>query len=176
MSDNPTLPPRYQQLLEGALKHARSQLADSGQVAPVGLVCSAAVQPASAAPIVVDMATQNDAQKDRVAFAIRELVKLYDADCVMLLTEAWTLPQHLAKDHAALRARYGSLGNVPGRLEIVMVSIETRARSWMAQSPILRQGRIVKLGPPDVILTRNGSDDAMQVTGRYANFFSDEED
>jgi hypothetical protein len=162
-----TLPPRFQQLLDGALKFARSQLVEQRAVAPVGLVFG------PDDPVVVDMATDSDTEKDRLAFAIRELVKLYSADCVMLLTEAWTLPQHLAKDHAALRARYGSLGNVPGRLEIVMVSIETQDRSWLAQAPILRQGRAVKLGPPDVVLTR-GSSDTMEITGRYAHFFSDE--
>jgi hypothetical protein len=93
---------------------------------------------------------RTDADKERTAFMVRNLVEALEAHTVLSVMEIWTLPSGYTPGQVkALYAKHGGLANAPGRIEAVRVTIETRdGKSWDAQANIVRRGRAVKLAPP----------------------------
>lgn len=152
-------------LIERTLKECRRQIVEQGEVmAAAMLVHDHEVE-------VVPLTFQSPADKDRIAFMIRELVKLHQAETVLLVGEVWTLPESLTPAQVqALRQRYQRIQDMPGRIEAVHVSVELRAGGlWSAIAPIVRQGRSVRLGTPSY-RELGGAD--VQVVGRMAGFFA----
>lgn len=163
-----TIPPKppanIVELVETFLRMARSQLTDKGMVVPAVLVCHGD----DAEVLTFD--PTSDHEKNQVAFMGRELAQVLDAHTVVMVGEGWTLRTAGHNNYAALRAKYGSVATMPGRIEVVNVNVETRAgQVWQCQARIMRKGRAIKTGPVDYAdLT------GLPSRGRFAGWFAPE--
>jgi hypothetical protein len=158
------LPPEIQGHITQALKGARKQIVEAGESDPVVLIYGDET-------VVVDAIFRTSAEKDRFAFAVRELVKLHNAHTVVHINEMWTLPDAMpAERKRALMQQYGQISRMPERIEGLMVNIECRdGRGWLARSEIHRKGRAVTLGAPLIM-----SVDHLTAGGRFAGWFAPE--
>lgn len=150
-------------LVEVFMAQARSQLVDSGEVAPAVLVCHG--QEAEVLPINPG----SGRQKDQVAFVGRELVRKLNAHTVVMITESWALRQQLTPlQYQELRAKYDRVEDMPGRVECVAINVETRdGEVWHAQAVILRKGRAVQTGP---VAYHDMS--GFEMAGRFCGWFA----
>jgi hypothetical protein len=168
MSNNPFPKPDAETIgrIDRILKDCRRQIAEKGEVLPVALIMHGDDEIE-----IVPMLFSNLAEKERVAFGIRELTGIYEAHTVMLIHEVWTLPEGVTKDVAdSLLAKYGQIANMPQRVEMVRVAIEERAGGiWEAHARIVRNGRGVKLAEP---VYRDFSEGVM--SGRFGGWFAPE--
>jgi hypothetical protein len=158
------LPPAIQGHITKALKGARSQIVEVGESDPVILVYGEET-------VVVDARVGDNADKNRLAFAVRELVKLNEAHTVVHIHEMWTLPESMSTQRKiALMEQYGAISRMPERVEGLMVNIECRdGQGWMARAEIRRKGRAVTLSEP--IIDALGD---LKSGGRFAGWFAPE--
>lgn len=158
------LPPAIQGHITQALKGARSQIVEVGESAPVILVYGEET-------MVVDANVGDNADKNRLAFAVRELVKMNEAHTVVHIHEMWTLPESMSAERKkALVDQYGAISRMPERVEGLMVNIECRdGKGWLARAEIRRKGRAVTLSEPII-------DDlsSLDSGGRFAGWFAPE--
>lgn len=152
--------------IDSLLKDCRHQLAETGGVVPAALLLHG-----DDGIMAVPLVFSSLAEKKRVSFGIRELVKLYDVHTVLSVYEGWTLPPGTTKDVAdSLLAKYGEIAKMPQRVEVVHVAIETRAGGiWDAQACIVRKDRSVTLAEP---VYRDLSEG--QLVGHLAGWFEPE--
>jgi hypothetical protein len=157
---------RLRDLIDTCLKTARSQLVDDGKITPAVLVCHGENEVE-----VVPAVFNSPADKDRLAFMVRGLAGALDAHTIVLASEIWTLASHVKpEEYKHLLATYKEVRLMPGRIEAVMVNVETRdGEKWHAQAEILRKGRAVQLGPVEY---RNLA--GMETGGRFAGWFAPE--
>ena len=168
MPNNPFPKPDAETIgrIDVILKDCRRQIAERGEVVPVALIMHGDDK-IEAVPMVFS----NRAEKERIAFGIRELTRIYEAHTVLLIHEIWTLPPGTTQDVAdSLLAKYGEIANMPQRVEAVRVGIETRAGgSWDALARIVRKGRSVTLAEPSYRDLSEG-----EMIGRFGGWFAPE--
>lgn len=130
-------PYRIQKIIELFMPAVRQNLKGSDMLTPVAFVFTGEQW----CPVIMDMA--NEAAKDFSAMALRELCKERDADCVVMITEAWTLSQEDAQDFMKNRSKYRFVSEHPRKIEAVCFSIETNDAYYSGVAPIL-EGREIK--------------------------------
>jgi hypothetical protein len=159
------LPKTVQYHVTHLLKQARSQIVDEGEVEPAFVLYS------ENDTHIVDARARNNAEKDMVAFMVRQLAALHEAHTICHIGEIWGFPDDMPSERQAeLLAKYGSVGGCPGRIELVMVKVETRdGGMFLVRAQIMRNGRAVTLAKPTVLDTRD-----MEFGGRYVGLFAPE--
>jgi len=84
----------------------------------------------------VMLQTGSDERKDDSASLIRRLAHRLEADFVLVIMDAWTLPPDKIRRADEIVERYGSNGASPYRVDVVSLTLETRHGLWLAQMPI----------------------------------------
>jgi hypothetical protein len=158
-----TFPADVQPLVDRILALCREQMTE-GAVTPVTYVIDSAKQ----TMVPVEMHMPNAIAKDVAAALVRWTAKNIKADMTIMVTEAWSLSQKDAKHYNAIIEQYGSIGEYPGHLDILMVQVETRAGHWMGRAPIETKGKARRCGPLEVVKGDSAS-------GRFSHFLSDED-
>jgi hypothetical protein len=109
----------------------------------------------------------NNKEKDKLARLLRRLVAKYDADMVIMVTEAW-MHKGVTKEEAEESFKQGKTS--PNRVEALVVSGTTKdGKVCMIVSPILRNGETVALDTADVTNAEVGS----KIDGRFMNYWAD---
>jgi len=88
-------------------------------------------------PPYIKNLSEGQAKHMQIAMA-RKVAAEINADAVITTMEAWTINQDDAKNYNSIMEQYGSLSKYPGRIEIVMLMIETPDGTWMGTSEIER--------------------------------------
>lgn len=164
MPTTDAFPPEVADLVEQVLATCRAQMTE-GPVAATTYI----VNTASKSLLPIEMYVPNDVAKEMSADVVRWVAKNALADATITVSEAWTLSQQDAKRYEEIRARYGSIGEYPGRLEILMVSVETYAGNWLGQAPIETKGKARRIGPMTIHAALAG-DPTTGVAGRFSHF------
>jgi hypothetical protein len=152
-------------LIDKVLQLSRAQMTE-GDVTAVTYV----VNTAKDTMVPVEMHMPNEVSKDVSAALVKWTAKNVHADATIMVSEAWSLSREDAPKYKEILEKYGSLGAYPGKLDILMVSVETREGSWIGRAPIESKGKARRCGPLEVIKAEaNGKD------GRFSKFLPDEE-
>lgn len=69
---------------------------------------------------------------------VRKTAQLMDANFILLVSEAWqkTATKADGEDFASMRERYKEVRHMPGRRDVVMFQLETRAGLWTGSTDI----------------------------------------
>jgi hypothetical protein len=129
-------PESYLKTILPLIEVARDLLEKGETLAPIAFVGNFAT--GKTAQILLE--TENDAEKDRSALAIRMTADMLDADFVFSIMEAWSLRKDKLAQHEAILDKYGSIGASPYRVDIVSFGLETRYGVWMSQCEIKQKG------------------------------------
>lgn len=117
-------------------------------------------------PVRLDDSTE--ATRDRSAQLIRFEAAELTADYILIMREAWHLPQqHEARADEIIQT-YGSIGASPFAVDVIALSLETAPGHWMA-TPTLRAK------PPSKKRRTFGAPDWQfmpQVQGRFVNLLA----
>lgn len=160
--DTTTFPPEVQPLVDKILALCREQMTE-GTVKPVTYV----IDTAKKVMVPVEMYMPNNVAKDVAAALVRWTAKNMKADATIMVTEAWSLSEADSKHYQAIMDKYGSIGEYPGKLDVLMVSVQTRAGAWTGRAPIETKGEARRCGPLEVIRPNIS-------TGRLMNFLDDD--
>lgn len=114
-------------------------------------------------PMIVDMG--DNTERDAMAETIRLFADEKGADCVVLFSEAWGMPDVPMAEAEALMEQYGAVSKMPNRVEILLITVETPTHFWMSKEPITGSGANRRVGPPLFTLGEKGS-------GRFTQFLS----
>lgn len=79
----------------------------------------------------------SEASKDRSARLVQIQAELMHADFIVMVREAWQLPEKHVQRYDEIIDSYGSIGASPFAQDIVALSVETVHGHWMA-TPLLR--------------------------------------
>ena len=112
---------------------ARKIVRDETELRPVAFVASQ--QHKAMIQVMLDFDSAEN--KQRSAAVVRKLAEDIGADMVVLISEAWQLPDHLVKNFQAVLDRYGSIGACPERVEVVHMQICTHSGDWAGSAPFL---------------------------------------
>lgn len=155
------IPKEVRARIETLFEQAGKQLAKQGGVAPVVVVIGDELA-------MVDAAANTEQEKDRVAFMVRELVKIHNARMVVHVGEFWTLPEDMPEQKMKeLALKYRFVEDMPGRVERVVIKVETtEGGQWVGLAPILRAGRRVSLGKVSI-------HSSVGLGGRYQGYFAE---
>lgn len=161
--DTTAFPPDVQPLIDKVLAICREQMTE-GTVTPVTYV----IESKSRLLVPVEMHMPDNVAKDISAALVRMTAKSIKADMTIMVTEAWSLSAADAARHAEIVEQYGSIGEYPGKLDILMVTVQTRAGHWMARAPIETRGQARRCGELEVMRAEGAA-------GRFTNFLGDED-
>lgn len=153
-------------MIDASFAHARQGLVEKREVLPVFTVFGDTI-------VTVPAVFESDKDKDYIALMVRQLVQLHEAESVMMVSEMWMLPETVSNEEGrALYAKYGSVSNMPQKVEGVIVTIETRdGQHWQATAPIIRKGRAAKLG---AIKYEDLAELGVAASGRFVGWFAPE--
>lgn len=140
---DPVMPAELRLIADSMVMEARATIARGREVPPEIIVLRLADKEYWQAE--VNMGTPEE--RDIMAQEVRLLADEHKADAVLLLSEAWTLAAS-DESRAALHAQYGgSLANVPGRHEMLMLSVEAAGgQHWKGLAPISGSGLARRCG------------------------------
>jgi hypothetical protein len=164
MSDDTTFPAAVAPLVEDVLTTCRAQLTEGPVTATTYIVNSSAK---TITPVEMYMPTE--VAKDMSADVARWMAKNAKADATIAVSEAWSLSEQDSPRHAEIIKQYGSIGEYPGRLDILTVNVQTHDGVWMGRAPIITEGRARRFGPLEVV--KAGKSD-----GRFTNFLPPKEE
>lgn len=108
-----------------------------------------------------------DFGKNRVVGLIRRHVAELNADFVVFISEAWSLPSEYAKEFAENRDKYPQgLATHPKRFDVVNIVVETPSERYWAGCPIKKSGDGRRyIDAPQYV-------DGKGVKGRFSNFYA----
>ena len=160
-----TVPETYHEALKLIIEHTREFLRDGQELAPI---CFLGKFEAGLVPFPMSFADIE--AKNKSAAVVRSLAAKYKVDYLIMISEAWAVaeaenPEAIDK----LLKQYGSVQNCSNKVEVVMLTLETRQGVWMSMPLIKRlndkqrdcedfkfkqseaEGRFVHLLPPDIL-------------------------
>lgn len=141
-----TFPADLAAQVDKVLAICRAQMTE-GAVAAVTYV----IDSRTGTMVPVEMHMPNEVSKDISAAMVRWTAKNMKADATIMVNEAWTLSREDLQRHAEIIARYGSIRDYPGKLDVLMVQVQTRAGHWLGRAPIEHAGDARRCGPMEVI-------------------------
>lgn len=142
--DKPRIAPdRIQNIVKGFLPAVRENLKQHPMLAPVVMLfCGSNWE-------VVALDFKDEMTKERQAQELKGLCRKMDIDCVLMITECYTLSQEDAKEFMENPAKFGSVSNHPRKIEAVSFTIETNEGCYSGLSPIenreIRDPEIIEL-------------------------------
>lgn len=158
---NDEIPEGYRKAVTIILRAMRRFMEDGSELCGIAFLGKGDCAPV---PIPMNMATEKN--KDISAEFIRHIVKETGAEYVIMVSEGWTLPKETPiEESKKLIEEYGQISDCPQRQEIVFLTLETPAGSWIGMSPIKALGG-VKRGFDDMKFIYT------HMQGRFSNFLS----
>jgi hypothetical protein len=158
------IPPHIKAIAENIAMTARTTICQGKEVAPELFVMN------TAKALVSQPKMRMGAPEDRdlMAQETRLLADEMDADVVILLSEAWAQPVTKPGEMEALRAQYGGhIANMPGRQEILLLTVETAGHYWQGKAPITGAGLDRRCGDVQFQCELAG-----QERGRFTHFLA----
>jgi hypothetical protein len=162
-NNDPTMPAELRLIADGMAMEARATIAQGREVQPQIIV----LRVADKAFWEADMNMGTPAERDAMAQEVRQMADEHNADAVILLSEAWTLAGTGAR-RASLREQYGgNLANVPGRQEVLLLTVESGGHHWQGMALISGSGLARRCGE-----VRYKWMDAEKSSGRFTHFLT----
>jgi hypothetical protein len=94
--------------------------------------------------------------KDRAAREIARFAKQLDADFILHIDEAWIATTTSEADVEKLRAQYGEVQHIPGRIDAVMFQLETRIGFFLGYPTREPKGETFTFGPIKMEFMKGG--------------------
>lgn len=160
--DVSALPEQHRAWVTDVMKQAEGFLRKGEELAPVAMVRS------SAQDSMAVVSARFDSEEDKNAFAshVRLVCHATQADALLLVGESWALPASKVDDHKAIRAKYGSIGECPDRIDSAIFTLETASLTYACLVQI-------EACPPSKKKRRfKGPAKFLTVTGRFSQFLS----
>ena len=150
------IPDECQRSLDAIVSTARRFLSEGKELQAMAFMGQFG---AGFAPIPMDMAN-----KDRSAAFITAICKCAKPDYVIMISEAWALSaQCIGAELERLAKTLESISNHPDRIDVVMITLETKEGNWIAQTPIKSLGGKRKMDDPEFLVFTG-------IEGRFASF------
>lgn len=158
------VPTAYQRIVDTVTFKVREQLAAGKDLRPTAYILN--LEKNVFVPMLAEF--PNDKAKDLFAQTLRKMSASNEAQAVLMVSEAWALPPDMEKPGVAeeLIKKFGSISQVPGRIEVVWMVLETYEGNWMCRATIKREPNS-KSGRIDTELSWFRADN---IAGRFANF------
>lgn len=176
------LPAQWQPMIDAAITYARTRIEAGDEIPGLGFIDAPTLPPDVDLPgnptkgpsllagmIVIPM--QTTPNKDVWARMVRTLSGFVEARFVMVVSEVWIGPATMTtKEEAdAAMAKYGSVQNMPGRREMLMVNLETREGFWLGLAQIVEKpGRHARGGAAQKTFGELKLEMTPHLTGRFA--------
>lgn len=133
-------PQAYLDIIVPLIDTARGMIEKGESLVPIAFACNLTTKQ----NMPVMMNAESEQTKDESAVAVKYAAALIDADFVFVIMEAWSLRDDKLRQHDEIRDKYGSIGNSPYAIDVVMFSLETRHGIWHGQCPIKPKGHSKK--------------------------------
>ncbi len=106
----------------------------------------------------------NMSSKDLAAKFITLLCRDTEPDYVIMISEAWTLSMECTGTELERLAKTReSIANHPNRIDVVMITLETKEGNWIAQAPIKSLDGKRRMDDPEFLVFTG-------IEGRFASF------
>lgn len=128
----PTIPTTYLKIVDPLVNQARSLVEQGKTLQPLAFVGNLTTRQM----LAVSMSADSVQVKDAGAQRIRDAARQHDADFVVIVMEAWSLPLKKIQQVDEIVERFGSIGASPYRIDVVSFSLETGYGIWVAQVPL----------------------------------------
>jgi hypothetical protein len=135
------LPSEIAPLVDTILASSRAQMTEGAVDAVVYVINSA-----TGAKVPVQMHVPMEVSKDIAASMVGWTVKNLKADVTIMVTEAYTLSVQDANRYDQIVEQYGSIGEYPGTMDILMLEVQTADGWWMGRAPIEAKGKARRCG------------------------------
>ncbi len=129
-------PEAYMTIITPLIASARGFLENGEKLAPVAFVGNLTTQ--QIIPVILD--PTSDDNKEKSAVVVKRTAAMLEADFVFMVMEAWSLRPDKLNKFNAIMEKYGSIGNSPYAIDVVMLSLETRYGVWVTRLPIKPKG------------------------------------
>jgi hypothetical protein len=145
MTNMETLPTDLQAIMDDVLDLIRKRLAKGDEVPPSFFLINR--ERHTVLPIIAPWT--NDDEKYATAKIIRRQAKTIGSDCVIFVCEAWgrTIDKNNATDQEALARliKHGRVRDEPDRRDVLMITVETRGKTWGAMPEVTTGGKTREL-------------------------------
>lgn len=146
MNTPTTFPPDVAPLVERIMAICREQLTE-GAVTPVTYVIDSKEQ----LLVPVEQHMPAKIATDIAGAMVRWTATTIHADMTIAVSEAWSLSSADSPRYREIIDQYGSIGDYPGKLDVLMVNVQTRAGCWRGRAPIETRGQARRCGALEVI-------------------------
>lgn len=126
------LPGHYRQIVEQLVDQAKKNLAINGEANPVSCVVNLQNEQSE----ILNLNFESPQNKARSIAMIKHVAGEIDADLVIMMVEAWSLPPHLSGQYEEILAKYGAISKCPDRIDILSISVEAHDGFWMGSAEI----------------------------------------
>lgn len=146
MNSPTTFPPAVAPLVERIMAICREQLTEGG-ITPVTYVID------SRQELLVPVEQQMPARvvSDIAGAMARWTATTIHADLTITVAEAWSLSAADSGRYREIVEQYGSIGDYPGKLDVLLVTVQTRDGCWRGRAPITTRGHARRCGALEVV-------------------------
>jgi hypothetical protein len=155
------IPENYLREIKMIMGVARGYLSEGRELVPMAFLGKTGLP---LLPFPMDMSSNQ--AKDASAEAVREFAKMAGAEYAIMISEAWALDHTQISKEEVLKlyeSRKG-IADHPARQDVVMITLETQAGFWFANTPIKSLGGEARgFGDPEFTFIE-------QLEGRFTHF------
>lgn len=163
--DQLPLPERARLLVEAIVQDARAVIHSGDEVDQRFLLCNSEHE--KILTIKGDF-TDNQGSKERFVADIRRQAHTMEADMVIMLTEGWQPAQELTDEEwSALKKRHGSIANMPGAVETLLIRVETADVSLASMAQITGKGSM-RRSTPSLFARMNDEEREVEQVGIFS--------
>lgn len=133
------VPREMREFVATCVEKARDFLEHDGMLTPVAFVGSLGGR----CTVIGGLANM---PKPVAAKLIANACKRYDAEFMLHVDEGWHANVNTKDEADALREKYGSVENMPGRIDVIMFQLETQVGVFMAmprREEQLKRGKVI---------------------------------
>lgn len=137
MSEQPAPPVLLREIADALVMSAAETICRGQEATPVVALLRASEQPPYGQTRLLEIELGADeAQRERLARALRRAAHEFGATGTVLLSEVWGAPEHRRGE----RYQFGEIPALPDRVERLMVMLGTAEGHWMGLAPITGTG------------------------------------
>lgn len=140
---NTPLPDDLTLLLDALVESARETLAQGKQVPPTWFLINREI--GSMMPLV--MPFRDDNEKRAAANLVRATIKRAGCDCVVFVCEGWAKSMNRDDPNWDRINRTGNVRDEAGRIDVLMINVETYDGFWGAMPEVSEKGHRRELAP-----------------------------